>query len=97
MGATRDLFFRFGQADGARLAPLLLERCDDQDRYRVETQIAASQFAATMGEFAEADRILAQARELSTRLDDPVLEAWTRFFQGLWATVSGAWTPAEST
>jgi predicted ATPase/DNA-binding CsgD family transcriptional regulator len=90
MGATRDLFFRFGQADGARLASLLLERCEDQDRYRVETQIAASQFAATLGEFAEAGRILAQARDLSTRLDDPVLEAWTRFFQGLWATLSGA-------
>ncbi|MGH2801036.1 MAG: response regulator transcription factor, partial [Thermoleophilaceae bacterium] len=90
MGATRDLFFRFGQADGARLAPLLLERCDNQDRYRVETQIAASQFAAMVGEFAEADRVLAQARELSTRLDDPVLEAWTRFFQGLWTTLSGA-------
>ena len=90
MGATRDLFVRFGQADGARLAPLLLERCDDEDRYRVETQIAASQFAGVLGEFAEADRILAQARELSTRLDDPVLEAWTRFFQGLWATLSGA-------
>jgi predicted ATPase len=63
MGATRDLFFRFGQADGARLAPLLLERCDEEDRYRVEAQIAASQFAATMGEFAEADRILSQARQ----------------------------------
>jgi predicted ATPase/DNA-binding CsgD family transcriptional regulator len=90
MGATRDLFFRFGQADGARLAPLLLERCDKEDRYRVETQIAASQFAGALGQFAEADRILAQARELSTRLADPVLEAWTRFFQGLWATLSGA-------
>jgi non-specific serine/threonine protein kinase len=90
MGATRDLFFRFGQADGARLAALLLERCDAQDRYRVETQIAAAQFAGTRGEFAEADRILSEARELITHLDDPVLEAWTRFFQGLWATLSGA-------
>ena len=69
---------------------LLLERCNDQDRYRVETLIAASQFAGTIGEFAEADRILAQARELTSRLDDQVLEAWTRFFQGLWATLSGA-------
>jgi predicted ATPase/DNA-binding CsgD family transcriptional regulator len=90
MGATRDLFFRFGQADGARLAPLLLERCDEQNSYRVETQIAAGQFSAMLGEFAEADRILGQARELSMRLDDPVLEAWTRFFQGLSATLSGA-------
>jgi predicted ATPase len=90
MGAVRDLFFRFGQADGARLAPRLLERCDDQDGYRVETQIAAAQLAAMLGDFAEADRILGQARELSTRLEDRLLEAWTRFFQGLGATLSGA-------
>jgi len=90
MGGVRDLFFRFGQADGARLARLLLERCDDQNSYRVETQIAAAQLAAMLGEFAEADRILAQARDLSTRLEDPVLEAWTRFFQGLGATLAGA-------
>jgi predicted ATPase/DNA-binding CsgD family transcriptional regulator len=90
MGAVRDLFFRFGQADGARLAPLLLERCEEQDGYRVETQIAAAQLVAMRGEFAEADRILAQARDLSMRLEDPVLEAWTRFFQGLGATLGGA-------
>jgi non-specific serine/threonine protein kinase len=90
MGGVRDLFFRFGQADGGRLAGLLLEGCDHQDSYRVETQIAAAQLAAMLGEFAEADRILAQARDLSTRLEDPVLEAWTRFFQGLGATLGGA-------
>jgi predicted ATPase/DNA-binding CsgD family transcriptional regulator len=90
MAGVRDLFFRFGQSDGARLARLLLERCDRQDSYRVETQIAAAQLAAMLGEFAEADRILAQARELSTRLEDPVLEAWTLFFQGLGATLGGA-------
>jgi non-specific serine/threonine protein kinase len=89
MGGVRDLFFRFGQADGGRLARLLLERCDHQDSYRVETQIAAAQLAAMLGEFAEAGRILAQARDLSTRLEDAVLEAWTRFFQGLGATLGG--------
>jgi DNA-binding CsgD family transcriptional regulator len=90
MGGVRDLFFRFGQADGARLASLLLERCDEQDAYRVETQIAAAQLAAMLGEFAEADRVLAEARDLSARLDDAVLVAWTRFFQGLGATLGGA-------
>jgi DNA-binding CsgD family transcriptional regulator len=90
MAGVRDLFFRFGQADGGRLAGLLLEGCDHLDSYRVETQIAAAQLAAMRGEFAEADRILAQARDLSSRLEDPVLEAWTRFFQGLGATLGGA-------
>ena len=32
LGGTRDLFFRFGQADGLRLARLLLERCPARDR-----------------------------------------------------------------
>ena len=83
---------------GRRCSPgsLLLERCDDQDRYRVETQIAASQFAAMLGEFAEADRILAQAQELGTRLDDPVLEAWTRSSRACGPRSAARWTPAES-
>ena len=34
LAGTRDLFFRFGQADGLRLARLLLERCPARDRHR---------------------------------------------------------------
>jgi predicted ATPase len=49
LAGTRDLFFRFGQADGLRLARLLLERCPLRDRHRVEAQISAGQLATTMG------------------------------------------------
>jgi non-specific serine/threonine protein kinase len=87
---TRDLFFRFGQADGLRLAQRLLERCPARDRYRVEVQIAAGQLAVSMGDRETARRLLADARELGAGLDEPMLEAWTRFFQGLTETFAGA-------
>jgi len=90
VGGTRDLFFRFGQADGLRLARLLLERCPTRDRHRVEAQICAGQLAISMGESDVARGVLAQARELSSELHEPVLEAWTGFFQGLAETLAGA-------
>ena len=95
LGGTRDLFFRFGQADGLRLAQLLLERCRVRDRHRVEAQISAGQLATSMGDSAAARSVLAEARELNARLDEPVLEAWIRFFQGLTETLAGAVQPGR--
>lgn len=90
LAGTRDLFFRFGQADGLRLAHLLLERCPVRDRYRVEAQMSAGQLAVSMGDRAAARTVLAEARELNAELEEPVLEAWIRFFQGLTETFCGA-------
>ena len=39
--------------------------------------------------------MLAEARELSAELDEPVLEAWTWFFQGLTETFAGAIGPGR--
>ncbi|CAA9492601.1 MAG: Transcriptional regulator, AfsR family [uncultured Solirubrobacteraceae bacterium] len=90
LGGTRDLFFRFGQADGLRLAEVLLERCPARDRHRVEAQISAGQLAISSGDPERARSLLAQARELSAELGEPVLEAWVRFFQGLGDTLAGS-------
>jgi DNA-binding CsgD family transcriptional regulator len=90
IGATRDLFFRFGQADGFRLAEAALARCPARDRHRIEAQIAAGQLAASMGDADTARSLLAEAWQLSAELDEPVLAAWTRFFQGLAETFAGA-------
>ena len=95
LGGTRDLFFRFGQADGLRLAQRVLERCPARDRHRVETQISAGQLANSLGDFQAARDVLAQARELGAELDEPALEAWTRFFQGLAETLAGAFEPGR--
>jgi non-specific serine/threonine protein kinase len=90
LGGTRELFFRFGQADGLRLARLLLEHCPARDAHRVQAQITAGQLAVMLGQFETAGRVLAEARELSAELGERALEAWTRFFQGLAETLAGA-------
>jgi predicted ATPase/DNA-binding CsgD family transcriptional regulator len=95
LSGTRDLFFRFGQADGVRLAQLLLERCPVRDRHRAEVQISAGQLAVSMGDRATARSVLAEAHELSSELGEPVLQAWTRFFQGLTEAFAGAVGPAR--
>jgi non-specific serine/threonine protein kinase len=86
---TRDLFYRFAQSDGLRLAQLLLDRCPNRDRHRVEAQIAAGQLAASIGDSVTARAILAEASELNNELEDPVLGAWISFFQGLSETLAG--------
>jgi predicted ATPase len=95
LGGTRDLFFRFGQADGLRLARMVLERCPTRDRHRVEAQISAGQLAISMGDYQAAGSVLAEARELSAELHEPVHEASTRFFQGLADTLAGAIEPGR--
>jgi predicted ATPase/DNA-binding NarL/FixJ family response regulator len=90
VGAVRDLFFRFGQADGRSLARQLLERCPARDRYRAEALIAAGQLENMLGNSDAARSVLAEARDLSEELEEPLLEAWAQFFQGLTETFSGA-------
>jgi predicted ATPase/DNA-binding CsgD family transcriptional regulator len=89
LGGTRDLFYKFGQDEGFRLAERLLERCPTRDRYRVIALIAAGQLANATANLAHARTALAQARELSVALEEPVLEAWAAWFQGLTESLSG--------
>jgi non-specific serine/threonine protein kinase len=95
LAGARDLFFRFAQADGLRLARLLLERCAGRDRDRAEALIAVGQLANTLGDFGGAAAALAEARELIAELDEPALAAWVRFFQGLAETLGGDIEPGR--
>ena len=90
LGGTRDLFFRFGQADGLRLATLLLERCPARDRDRAAAQMSAGQLAISMGDSESARTVLSEARALAQELETAALEAWTAFFQGLADTLAGS-------
>jgi non-specific serine/threonine protein kinase len=83
MAGTRDLFYKFGQSDGWRLARRLLQRCPGRDRYRVAVLIAAGELANAVGDSASARELLAEGRELSGQLNEPALEAWTAWFQGV--------------
>lgn len=57
--------------------------------------MSAGQLAITLGDFQAARVVLADARELSAELEEPVLEAWTAFFQGLTETLDGAIEPGR--
>jgi predicted ATPase/DNA-binding CsgD family transcriptional regulator len=87
----KDLFFlMLGQADGLRVAKLLLERCPARDRRRVEVQITAGVLAFQVADGETAERVLAEAGELSAELGERALEGWARCFLGLSATLAGA-------
>jgi predicted ATPase/DNA-binding CsgD family transcriptional regulator len=85
-----DLFLMLGQADGRRLAELMLERCPARDRCRVEVQISAGALAWFTGDHEAARRTLAEARELSVELDERALEGWARIFEGLVEVFGGS-------
>ena len=90
LAATRDLFIMFGQADGQRLADVLLERCPRRDRHRAEVQITAGLLAILVVDAAGAQRVLADAVDLSAELGEPAHEGWARFFVGLLMMLGGA-------
>jgi predicted ATPase/DNA-binding CsgD family transcriptional regulator len=88
LSGARDLFFMFGQGDGARLGAQLLERCPDLDRRRVEAQITTGVldlWTDTPG----AERLLEDAAKAATALDEPGLEGWSRLLLGLSGTLAG--------
>ena len=61
LAGTRDLFYKFAQVEGFRLAERLLERCHDHDRYRAIALIAQGQLAYAAGDIATSRRGLKQA------------------------------------
>jgi len=89
LAGTRDLFYRFGQSEGLGLAERLLERCPARNRHRAAAQMAAGEFAIATGDLTTARTVLAQGRRLCRELDEPVLEAWTAWFQGVAESVGG--------
>ncbi len=86
----KDLFFMLGQADGRRLAELVLKQCPDRNRYRAEVKIAAGHFAFQLGDAAAATRHLTAAVRLGAELGDRAVEGTARWFLGLHQMFSGA-------
>jgi hypothetical protein len=85
-----DLFQMLGQADGRRLAELVLERCSARDRYRADIQISAGALAFWTGDSDGATKALADARRLAAELGERVLEGWCRVFEGLVELFAGS-------
>jgi tetratricopeptide (TPR) repeat protein len=93
--AERDLFQSLAQADGRRIAQLLLERCPARDRCRAEVLITAGILAMVTAN-AQASRALhSEAQRLSAELDERELEAFATFYRGLTNTLHMAVEPAR--
>jgi predicted ATPase/DNA-binding CsgD family transcriptional regulator len=90
LSGTLDLFQALGQADGRRLAELLLERCPVRDGNRVYVQISAGALAWWTGDHNAARRSLTEARRLSAELGERALEGWAWIFEGLVEVFGGS-------
>jgi len=90
LAGARDLFMMLGQAEGLRLARLLLDRHRARDRQRLDVQLTAGVLAFHVADVEAARSLLAEAQELARELDEPELEGWAHVFAGLTATLAGA-------
>ncbi len=88
--ASRELFHTLGQADGRRIARLLLELCPVRDRCRVEVLITAGILAMLMANAAASRALHGDARRLSAELGEVELEGFAALFHGLTNTLDKA-------
>src|SRR5687768_16658373 len=70
LAETRDLFFILGQADGSRLAEMVLQQCPERNRHRVWLTISASHLAFQLGKGPYAAGLMTQAAEMSVELGE---------------------------
>jgi predicted ATPase/DNA-binding CsgD family transcriptional regulator len=90
LSGMMDLFLVLGQADGRRLAEVVLERCPVRDRNRANVQISAGALAWWTGDPQTARRTLAEARQLSAELGERAFEGWAWIFEGLVEVFGGS-------
>jgi predicted ATPase/DNA-binding CsgD family transcriptional regulator len=90
LAETRDLFFILGQADGSRLAEMILQRCPERNRYRAWLMIAAGHLAFQLGNVPDAAGLMTQAAATSVELGERAAEAAAHLFLGLQQTIAGA-------
>jgi predicted ATPase/DNA-binding CsgD family transcriptional regulator len=94
--ATGALFQMLGQADGRRLAQLLLDRCEARDRRRIQALITAGILAMVTANAPASRASHSEARQLSTELGELELEAYATLFHGLADTLDMAVEPARA-
>jgi len=90
LAETKDLFFILGQADGGRLAEMILQQCPERNRYRVWLMIAAGHLAFQLRNVPDAAGLMTQAAEISVELGERAAEAAAHLFLGLQQTIAGA-------
>ena len=90
LAETRDLFFLLGQADGSRLAEMVLQRCPERNRHRAWLMVAAGHLAFQLGKGPDAAGLMTQAAEMSVELGERAAEAAAHLFLGIQHMFAGA-------
>jgi non-specific serine/threonine protein kinase len=90
LAETRDLFFILGQADGSRLAEMVLQRCPERNRHRAWLMISASHLAFQLGNLPYAAGLMTQAAEMSVELGERAAEGAAYLYLGLQQMFGGA-------
>jgi predicted ATPase/DNA-binding CsgD family transcriptional regulator len=90
LAETRDLFFILGQADGSRLAEMVLQECPGRNRHRAWLMISASHLAFQLGNASDAAGLATQAAEMSVELGERAAEGAAHLFLGLQQMLGGA-------
>ena len=83
IAATRELWFRRGQAEGLRRARELLAGCGEVNATRGWALLTAGNLALTQLEHDAADRDLEEASALGRRFGEPRIEAWGAWMRGV--------------
>jgi predicted ATPase/DNA-binding CsgD family transcriptional regulator len=89
LAKTKDLFFILGQADGSRLAELVLQQCRERNRDRAWVMTTAGQFAFLLGDVTASVGLMTEAAQMSVELGERQVEATARFFLGLHQAFGG--------
>jgi predicted ATPase/DNA-binding CsgD family transcriptional regulator len=94
--AARDLFQMLGQADGRRIAQVLLERCPNRNRSRVEVLITAGILAMASANADAARALQREARETAAWLRALELEGYASLYHGLTQALNMEIAPARA-
>jgi len=89
LAKTKDLFFVLGQADGSRLADLVLRRCPERSRDKAWVTAAAGQLAFLLGDVPASVGLLTKAAQMGVELGERQVEATARTFLGLHQVFAG--------
>jgi DNA-binding CsgD family transcriptional regulator len=90
LAETKDLFFILGQADGSRLAELILQRCPERNRYRAWVMIAAGHLAYLLGNVPASVDLMTKAAQMSVELGERSAEGAAHLFLGIQQMFGGA-------
>lgn len=83
IAATREIWFRFGQAEGLRAARQLLDRCSDRNEATAFALLTAGNLALTQLQHEDAREYLEAAAQIGTEVGAPAVRGWSAWMRGV--------------